>query len=281
MKTIILILAVLATPLTAQDKQPQKTEPTEIQKTRTDVKKNEEPKQKPTQQQNITFTLEQLDDYENKILDRSETFYSNRMTDLLWTMGILMGIGAIIIPLVISGLIQYQRKISFTKDLEQADAKLEKSTTEQIQKLRTELVIQIDDSETELEKAISTPLSMAFSGLGAVLSKIPSPEAVSAMLQSFILAKKYSIIGQRPNSSFTASEIVKLFKYQDRGTQIKLDTLVSIDEVIEGMKGDLDKIIDDKEKEEMKSQVKELQIFVHGLIDKKRQAGDIGPSQTG
>lgn len=145
MKTFALILLILGAQLYAQEKQQQNTEPPETSAQFTSAQTSQteappatkqpkifiEPAAKPAQppfpQQLITFTTEQLVEHDNKILDRAETFYNNRMTYLLWTMGILIGIGAIIVPLVVNGLIQYQRKISFTKELVAQSLKFEKA----------------------------------------------------------------------------------------------------------------------------------------------------------
>jgi len=292
MKTFVLILAMLAAPLAAQNKQPQNTTPPQTvaqsasgqaaQQPQTVVKPTTKPAQPPLPQQPIVFTAKQFDEYEDKILKRSETFYNNRMTDLLWTMGIIMAAGLAIVGILIPMILERQRRISFARELDtqsqkfnerlsQSEDLLKKYAEEQTEKLRTELISQIDDSGTELEKAISTPLSMAFGGLGGLFSKEISPEGYGLTLQCHVLAKKFSIIGQSPKASLSATQIIKLLQYTNKGSEIKLETLKAVDEVIEGMKGDVDKIIDDEKRVDMESQVEELQIYVHALIHKKQQ----------
>lgn len=108
MKTFVLILAMMAMPSAVQDKQTQKTEPQQIAA------------QPPSPQQLITFTAEQLDEYENKILDRAEKFYA-------FVVAIVVAVCGILIPLGVTGLIQYQRKISFKKELETQSRKFDKA----------------------------------------------------------------------------------------------------------------------------------------------------------
>lgn len=302
MKTFILILSVLAAPLAAQNKQPQNTTspqtniqsisgqasqttaPLDPQRPQTVVKPTTKVVEPNSSRQLITFTGEQLNEYKDKIIDRSEAFYNNRMTEILWTMGILMGIGAVIIPLVVSGLIQWQRKISFAnelatqslefkKTLSQANEELVKFTNEQIQKLRSEI-----DEQTI---SISSNLSMIYSGIGGLFSSQKSEAAYSLMLQAHVLSMKYNIIGQCSGGCLTASQIIELFSPPDIANKLRLDTLKAVDLEIESMKEEIIKIADDKKRIDMESQVKDLQIFVHALINEKQQPAEPPPLQTG
>ena len=293
---------MLVAPLAAQNKQPQNTTPPQTaiqflsgqasqttaplapQHPQTVVKPTAKAAQPNSSQQLFTFTGEQLDEYEDKIIDRSEGFYNNRMTDLLWTMGILMGIGVVIIPLVVSGLTQWQRKISFAnelatqsleckKTLSQADEKLVKFTNEQIQKLRSQI-----DKQT---KDISSNLSMIYTGIGGLFSSQKSQVSYSLMLQAHALAMKYSIIGGCSGECLTASQIIQLFSQPHVANELTLNTLKVVDVEIESMKVDLSKIADDKKRIDMESQVKDLQIFVHALINEKQQPAEPPPPQAG
>jgi len=145
MKTFVLILAMLAAQLAAQEKQQQNTAPPEtttqstsaqtsqteappaVQQPQTVVKPTAKPIQQPPSQQLLTFTTEQLDEYENKILDRAETFYNNRMNTLLWTMSIIMTVGLAIVGIFIPIILEWQRKRSFTKELVTQSLKFEKA----------------------------------------------------------------------------------------------------------------------------------------------------------
>jgi hypothetical protein len=122
---------------------------------------------------------------------------------------------------------------------------------------------------------------VAFLGLGGLFSKELSPAGYALMLQSHVLAKKFSIIGHRPETCLTASQIIELITYQDKGSQIGIETLKAVDVEIENMKGDIEKIIDVQKRADMKSQVQELQIFVHGLIDQKQRTTGTTPPQAG
>lgn len=282
MKTFVLILAILTAQLAAQENQPQITAPIEksAQSTSSQISKTEapsvipdsqtvakptaKPAQPPPPQQLTTSSAEQLDEYENKILDRAETFYNNRMDHLLWTMSIIMTVGLAIVGILIPMFLEWQRKRSFTKEmaihLSQSEDALKKYAAEQTERLRAELT-----------KEISSPISMAFSGLGGLLSSKISPGAYSLMLQSHVLAMKFHIISQCSGGSLTASKIIQLFTYENKGSEITLETLKAVDKEIENMKEDVQKIIDDKKREDMEGQVRELQIYVHELIYNKQQ----------
>jgi len=289
MKTFILILAMLAAPLAAQDKQPQNTAPPQTavqslseqasqtkapsaaQHPQTVVNPTAKPAQTHPPQQLITFAPEQLDEYENKILDRAENFYNNRMTHVLWTMGILMGIGGAIVGILIPMILEWYRKGSFEKEMSTRLKDFKKYTEEQTEKLKTELISQIDDREAKQTKGISSSFSMAFLGLGGLLSSEQSAVGYGLMLQSYVLAMKFYIIGQCSGGCITASQIIQLLTYQDKGSEITLDTLEVVDIEIENMKKDLNEIVDKEKREDMESQVRDLQIFVHALIYEKRQ----------
>jgi len=298
MKTFVLILAMLTAQLAAQDKQTQKTEPPQItvqpesaQTSQTEappavqqpqivVKPTAKPAQPPPSQQLITFNAEQLDEYENRILDRAENFYNNRMTHLLWTMSIIMTVGLAIVGILIPMLLEWQRKRSFAKELathlSQSEDALKKYAEEQTEKLRIDLL----SINNDLKKAMYSNLSVAFLGLGGLLSKELSPEGYALMLKLHVLAMKFSIIGQR-GTSLTASQIIQLFTETDKGSEIALGTLKAVDEAIENMKGDVENINNDQRRLDMESQVRELQIFVHSLIQRKQQKTDTTPPQAG
>ena len=281
MKTFVLILVMFATPLAAQNKQSQNTAPPQTaaqsasgqaaQHPQTVAKSVVKPAQPHSPQQPITFTAKQLDEYEDKILDRSETFYNNRMTVLLWTMGILVGIGAVIIPLVISGFIQWQRKISFTKELAQTDANILEFTKEQIKELEKKLISPIDDRETKQIIAVSSNLSMLYAAIGGLSSSQKSQAGYDLMLQIHVLAMKYFIIGQCSGGSLPANQIIQFFSQPHIANKLTLETLKAVDAEIEDMKGDLGKIVDAEKRVDMESQVKDLQIFVNALIHEKRK----------
>ena len=284
MKTVVLILAMLAAPLAAQSTSTQISQtkaPSAAQQPQTVIKPIAKPAQLSLPQQPILFTAKQYDEYENKILDRAETFYNNRMTDLLWTMGILMAIGAVVIPFVISGFIQWQRNISFKKELAQAEKKILESTKEQIKELEKELISQIDDREAKQTIAISSYLSMIFSGLGGVLSSQKSSAGYGLSLQSQVISMKFSVNAQCFGGCLTADQIINLFSPPHVASKLKLDTLEIVDGEIEIMKGDLDKIVDAEKRADMELQVKKLQIFVHTLIHEKQHDADTHPPQAG
>jgi len=112
MKTFVLILAMLAAQSTSTPISQTKA-PSAAQQPQTAV----EPTAKPVQPQPIVFTAKQLVDECNKIVYRSETFYNNRMTHLLWTMGIIMAIGLAIIGILIPMNEERRRKINYKKEL--------------------------------------------------------------------------------------------------------------------------------------------------------------------
>jgi len=74
-------------------------------------------------QKYIVFTAEQLDEYEDKILNKVENFYNNRMNYLLWTMGVGLAIVGILVPMFLEG----QRKRSFKRELGIQSRKFEKA----------------------------------------------------------------------------------------------------------------------------------------------------------
>lgn len=307
MKTFILFLAVLAAPLASQEKQPQNTSPPETneqstsaqtshieahppaQQPQTVVTPTAKPAQTPPSQQLITFTTEQLNEYENKILDRAETFYNNRMTQILRTVSILVTIAVLVIPLFVGVLLpiisEKQRKISFAKELDnqskkiderlsQSEDSLKKYAEEQSEKLKNELVNRYDN----LTNMTSSSLYLIFTAIGNLYSTETLPRACSLTLQSFVLSMKFYIIGQCPGVIPTVSDMIHCVTYQGRDANITIGTLKVIDEEIENMKGDIEKIIDTQKRADTKSQVKDLQIFVHALIHAKQQTT---PPQAG
>ena len=292
MKTFVLLLAILTTQLVGQDKQTQKTEPPRItvqpesaqtsqteappatQQPKTFIEPAAKPTQPPLPQQLITFTADQLVEHDNKILDRAETFYDNRMTHLLWTMGVILAAGLAIVGILIPMILEWQRRRNFTKEL---TANLSKS--EDILKKYSEE--QTEELRSELTQQISSPLSLAFLGLGGLFISEVSTSGYALTLQSNVLAMKFYIIGQCSGNSLTAQEIIQLLTYQDKGSQIDLNTLKSVDKEIENMKENVGKIINDEKRADMESQVKELQIFVHSLIRRKEQNKDTPRPQAG
>ena len=171
----------------------------------------------------------------------------------------MVGIVDVIIPLVISGFIQWQHKISFKKELADVDTKLQKDIKKQTKELKTELII-----------AISSHLSMVFSGLGGVLSSQKSEAAYDLMLQAHILSMKFSIIGQC-HGCLSADQIIQIFSVTDKGKELTLKTLEVVNAEIENMKGDLKEIVDEEMRLYKESQVKKLQIYVSALIHEKQQ----------
>jgi uncharacterized membrane protein (DUF106 family) len=104
MKNFILILAMLSALLAAQSTlaQTSKTKAAPaIQQPQTVVNPTAKSAQTHQSQKPITFTVKQLDEYEDKIMDRAEAFYNNRMNHLLWTMGIIMAAGLAIVGILI------------------------------------------------------------------------------------------------------------------------------------------------------------------------------------
>jgi len=269
-----MLVAPLATQSASGQATQTKTQPA-AQHTQTVAK----PIAKPAQP-HITFTAKQFDEYEDKILDRAEGFYNNRMSTLLWIIGIFMGIVGIIMPLVISGFMQWQRKISFTKELAQADEKILKSTKEQTKELEKKLISQIDDREAKQTIAISSYLSMIFSGLGTVFGTQKSEIGYSLWLQSQILAMKLSISGQCGGGCLTASQIIQTMREVEMANNLALKTLEAANADIEDMKRELDKIANVEKRVDMESQVKQLQIYVCALIHEKQRDDDTTPPQA-
>lgn len=206
----------------------------------------------------------QLGEYENKILDRAETFYNNRITHILWTMSIIMTVGLAIVGIIIPMLLERQRRINFKKEMKTHLTKSEDELKKYSEK-KTEEV------KAELTKEISSPLSLAFLGLAGLLSEELSPAAYSFMLQLHVLAMKFDIISQCSGASFTASGIISSLDSTKKGDEIELGALKDIDELVETIKEDIKKIIDEKNRKNMENQVRELQIYIHQLIYKKQQ----------
>ncbi len=174
-----------------------------------------------------------------------------------------MTIGLAIVGILIPMILEWQRKRSFTKELSmhlsQSEDALKKYTEEQTRELKAELT-----------KQISSPLSIAFFGLSQSLySEEMSPAEYGIRLQLDVLAMKFDVISQCSGGSLDASVIIRT--YRDTGSQITLETLKAVDESLEDMKEDVDNINDDQKRSDMKSQVQELQIFVHGLIVQKQR----------
>jgi hypothetical protein len=300
MKIFMLILAMLAAPLAAQEKQPQNTAPPETfvqpisaqtsqtkappiaQQTQTLVEPTAKPAQPHSTQQLITFTDEQLDEYENKILDRAETFYNNRMTHLLWTMGILIGIGGAIVGVLIPMILEWYRKRSFEKEMSMRLQEFKKYTEEQTEKLKTELIRQINEREAEQTKAVCSSLTYVFTALGGLFRPL---KAWDMVITSYFIAIRHSIDGQCTNECLKTSHLKEALEREEIANILNLDTLVSADKDLEDIKTQLDNIADTEQRAQVESQIKELQMIVHALIIKKRQDGkttspQAGPQQT-
>ena len=278
MKTFVLILAMLATPLAAQSTSTpisQTKVPPAAQQPQTVVK----PTAKPAQPHIITFTAEQLDEYENNILNQAEGFYNNRMADLLWTMGIIMAAGLAIVGILIPMILEWQRKISFIKELARADEKILKSTKKQIKELESELISQIDAREEEQTTAISSHLTYIFTAMSGLFFPL---KAWDMALKSFFIAIQLSIEGQCFDSCINASgpSIIKLLEIPEVTNSLTLESLCNSDKDIEDIKVRIDKITDIEQRVQMESQIKDLQMTIHALIIKKRQDGDTVSPQT-
>lgn len=281
MKTYVLILAMLAAPLAAQNKQLQNTAPPQTaaqstskqaaQQPQNVVKATAKPGQPLLPQQPIVFTAKQLDEYEDKILDKAETFYNNRLNLLLWMMGILMGIGGIIIPLVISGFMHWQRKISFAKELDQAEKEILESTEEKMKILKTGLISQIDARDEEQTKGTGSNLAYIYTTMAGVLF-IPVGEW-GMTIRLYIMAIRSSIDGQCFDHCFKIAgrEIVRLLDNPEIANSLDLGILRHVDTGIENIKKQLSEIADTEQRSQMESKVKELQIPVHALLHKKQQ----------
>jgi hypothetical protein len=222
------------------------------------------PAQRHVSAQPTAATGDEFDQYESRILDRAETFYNNRMAGLLWAMSIVMTVGLAIVGILVPMLLEWQRGSSFRKEmathLSRSEGALKKYAEEQARTLRT-----------QLDVTTGTPLSMAFLGLGHVFSRELSPEGYGLTLQLHVLALKFKIISNCSGTSLPASKIIELCTYQDRSREITLGTLKAVDAEIENMKGDMHRIADDTRRADMESQVQELQILVHSLIQRKQQ----------
>jgi hypothetical protein len=289
MKTLAVILAVLTMQLVAQQEHTQKAPlpqttvqsdsaqtfereaPPAVQQARAPDMPTASAAQPHLSSQPIAATGERLDEYESRLLERAETFYNNRMAGLLWTMSIIMTAGLAIVGILIPLLLEWQRGRSFRREmaahLSRSEYALRKYVEEQTKTLRT-----------ELEITTATPLSMAFFGLSHMIPTELSPEAYGLTLQLHVLALKFNIISNCSGTSLSASEIIRLLAYQDRGREIKLETLKVVDAAIENMKGDMEKISNGGRRADMESQIKELQIFVHSLIQRKQQGEHGAPS---
>jgi hypothetical protein len=211
---------------------------------------------------------QQLDEYENKILDRAETFYNNRMTQLLWVMSILIGIVGVLTPVILSIILEWYRKRSFEKEMYKRQQDFQKYAEKKTGEVKA-----------ELQKEMAQPLSVAFLGLAGLFSIRRSPAAYTLMLQSHVLAMKFYIISQCTGSSLTASEIIQMFTRENRGSEVTLGVLKGVDNEIEGMKEDVKNIANDERRKDMESQVKELQIYIHQLIYNKQQTSPQSSSQ--
>lgn len=204
--------------------------------------------------------VKQLDEYENKILDRVETFYNNRINYLLW----IMGAGLVIVGIIVPLLLELQRQKNFKKELAR---KLKKS--EDVLKKYSEG--KTEELEAKLTRGVSTPLSMAFVGLATSYAGELSPAAYAIRLQLHVLAMKFNIVSQCSGGSFTASRIISIFTCTNKGAEIPLQNLTVTNELIEVMKEDVKNIVDEKKREEMENQVRELQIYINKLIYDKKQ----------
>ena len=289
MKTFVLILAMLAAPLGAQNKQPQNTAPPQTaaqsasgqaaQQMQTAANSTTKPVQTQASQQLIVLTAEQLDEYNDKILNRSETFYNNRMTHLLWTMGIIMVAGLAIVGILIPVILELQRKRSFAKEMATRLQEFEEYTKEQTEKLRTELISQNDAREEEQTKAIGSHLAYIFTAMGGLFYPL---KAWGMMLKSFFIAIRLSIDGQCFDTCFNISgpTIIRLLENPEITNSLTLDILCDSDKDIEDIKVRLDKITDIEQRVQMKSQIKDLQMTIHALIVEKRQGSDTVSPQT-
>jgi hypothetical protein len=269
---------LLAAPLAAQSPPTpisQTKAPSAAQQPQTVVK----PTAKPAQPHIITFTAEQLDEYENKILNQAEVFYNDRMAHLLWTMGIIMAAGLAIVGILIPMILEWQRKISFAKELAQADEKILKSTKKQIKELETGLISQIDAREEEQTKAIGSNLAYIFTAMGGLFMPM---QAWDMVLKSFFIAIRFSIDGQCLDSCFNATvpHIIHLLEKPETTNSLTLEILCDSDKDIEDIKVRLDKITDTEQRVRMKSQIKDLQMTIHALTVKKRQDSDTVSPQT-
>lgn len=206
----------------------------------------------------------QVDEHNNDILDRAETFYNNRMDQLIQTMGIIMMIGFAIVGIVMPLLLDWYRQRNFKKET----ATLVANSKIEVKKYSEE---KAKEAKAELEKEMSQPLSMAFLGLTGVYSKELSPAAYSFMLQLHVLAMKFDIMSQCKGTSFTASKIIRLLTSQNKGGEIPLEDLQVIGKLIEQIKEeDVKNIVDEKKRKDIESQVRELQIYVDSLIYNKQ-----------
>ncbi len=286
MKAFILILAMLATPLAAQSTSTQISQtkvPSAAQQPQTVVKSTAKPAQSP-----IVFAAKQLNEYGNEILDRSETFYNNRMTHLLWTMGIVMATGLAIIGILIPIILELYRKRSFEKKLatqakkfeerlSQADATLEKSTEEQIQKLENKLINQIDDREDKQTKAVGSNLSWVFTALGGFFLTLKEWDTV---IRTYFIAIQHSIDGQCTSECIKTSHIKDILENKHVTNSLNLGNLEYYDDKLEEIKARLETIADTEQRVQVESKIKDLQMIVHALIIKKRQDGKTTTPQT-
>jgi hypothetical protein len=256
--------------------------PPAAQQPQTVVKPTAETAQPFPPHQLITFTAEQLDEYENKILDRAETFYNNRMTHLLWTMGILMGIGGAIVGVLIPMILEWYRKRSFEKEMSTRLQEFKKYTEKQTEKLKTELISQIDDREDKQTKAVGSNLAYLFTALGGLFRHLKGWDMV---ITSHLIAIRHSIDGQCTNDCLKTSHLKEVLEREEITNKLRLDTLKSADEDLEDIKVRLENIADTEQRVQAESQIKDLQMIVHALIIKKRQDGETtspqaGPQQT-
>ena len=247
----------------------------------TSSNQNQSPVAKAAQPQTIvptTITAEQLDKYENKILDRAENFYNNRMTHLLWTMGILMGLGGAIVGVIIPMILEWYRKINFEKEMSARLQEFKEYTEEQTEKLKTELITQIDAREEKQTKAVGSNLAYLFTAVGGLFYPL---EAWDMVLKAYFIAIRHSIDGQCADSCLKTSQIIKLLERLEITNKLKLDTLEAADKEIEDIRVQIDKIVETEQRVQVESQIKDLQMTVHALIIKKRQDGKTTSPQAG
>lgn len=215
-----------------------------------------------------------IGEYETKILDRAETFYNNRMTQILWIMGFGVAIVGIIVPI----LLELQRQRNFKKEMANRLQEFKEYTKKQTQEVETKLISQIDDRETEQTTAIASNLSVIFTEIGALFLAM---KEWNGMLLSFSLAIKRSVSGQCIRNCIDTCNVRYKLEKPHIAKEIDLCILEGVDEALEEVKECLHKIADAEERTYVESQARDLQILVHALIKEKQQAAKTTPPQAG
>ena len=106
------------------------------------------------------ITVNQLDEYQQKIIDRAETYYSNRFNILLWVMGISVVIVGIILPII---LIQIQRHDIETK----------------FEKIASKIKIMEKEHQAKFEKN-NSDIKEAFEKVGEIAGELKGKQKVIA-----------------------------------------------------------------------------------------------------